>query len=149
MLDIRFSGNRFTWNHGASFETRRAAWLDRALSCVEWRRMFPSAYIRHLSHAHSDHCPVLLELKGRRSQWLGKRPFKFQALHKEFHKWMENDWADEGGLMESLKGFSEKLMAWNMDVFGSIFRGKKRVKNRLEGAMRAMDEAPSMGLFRL
>lgn len=62
---------------------------------------------------------------------------------------MENEWADEGVLMALLMGFSEKLVAWNMDVFGNIFRRKKRVRNRLEGVMKVMDEVPTMGLFKL
>lgn len=50
--------------------------------------------------------------------------------------------------MESLK-FFEKLLAWNIDVFGSIFRKKRQVKKRLEGVMRVLDEAPTVGLIKL
>lgn len=36
-----------------------------------------------------------------------------------------------------------------MDVFGSIFRRKCQVKSRLEGIMKAIDEAPTLGLIKL
>lgn len=65
-------------------------------------------------------------------------------LHAEFASWMEKDWLWEGDLVASLKGLSEKLIAWNRDVFGSIFRRKRRVKSRMEGVMRALDETPAM-----
>lgn len=62
---------------------------------------------------------------------------------------MESELIDERDLITSLRGFSEKLVAWNMDVLGSKFRRKRRVKIRLEGATKAMDEMPSVGLFKL
>lgn len=82
----------------------------------------------------------------------GSLPFKFQAawlLHRDFTRWMESEWTDEGVLTASLKGFSGKLVAWNKDVFGSIFRRKIRAKSRMSGVMKAMDEMPSVSLFKL
>lgn len=62
LLDLGYIGSRYTKNYGTKVETRRAARLDRALCCDIWRRMFPDATVRHLSHSHSAHCPILLEL---------------------------------------------------------------------------------------
>lgn len=53
------------------------------------------AMIRHLSHSHSDDCPVLVEISGLRMRRLGVHPFRFQAAwlwHPEFPKWMEHEW---------------------------------------------------------
>lgn len=66
-MDLGFVGAAHTWNYGVSTETRRSARLDRALCDDSWRRLFPSAIVRHLAHSHSDHCPLLLELAESRS----------------------------------------------------------------------------------
>lgn len=82
----------------------------------------------------------------------GIRPFRFQAallLHSEFNKWMEKEWVREGDLMRSLYRFSEKLSSWNKDTFGCIFERKRRVRRRLEGVLRALDQRPSLGLLKL
>lgn len=79
MIDLGFIGNEYTWRHGTNVETRKAARLNRALSCDVWRRRFSSASVQHLRHAHSDHYPLLVELDGARTARLGERPFKFQA----------------------------------------------------------------------
>lgn len=150
LLDLGFIGNKFTWRHGRSVETRRAARLDRALCCDAWRRLFPSAKVRHLSHSHSDHCPLLLDLSGEKGRRLGTRPFKFQAawlLHSEYQSWMERAWRDEGDLTVSLKRFSEKLNVWNREVFGCIFKRKKEIRSRLERLLRILDAAPTPSLL--
>lgn len=62
---------------------------------------------------------------------------------------MEKEWAWEGDLMGSLRSFLEKLMALNIDVFGSILRRKRRVRSKLEGVMRVMEVSPIVGLLNL
>lgn len=62
---------------------------------------------------------------------------------------MERGWEWNGDLMSSLKGFSEKVVAWNRDVFASILRRKIRVKSRMEGVTKAMDVSPNVGLIKL
>lgn len=152
MLVMEFIGNWYTWNHGANLESRSAVRLGRALCCDAWWTLFPSAIVRHLSHAHSDHCPLLMDLYGLRRRVLGERPFKFQAAwlrHKDFAGWLEKEWVWEENLQAALRCLSGKLLAWNKDVFGNIFRRKHGVKRRLEGVLKVIDEAPTMGLIKL
>lgn len=79
LINLGYSGLAYTWSHGTTMETRRAGRLDRGICDVEWRHKFPSAFVRHLGHAYSDHCPLLLQLRTMDSDRLGKRPFKFQT----------------------------------------------------------------------
>lgn len=67
LIDHGFSGSPFTWSHGVQRETRKSARLDRALCNEEWRRAWPVEVVRHLTHAHLDHCPILLKLDGTKS----------------------------------------------------------------------------------
>lgn len=50
LINLRFIGNQFTWNHNAHVDTRRSARLDRGLCNDEWRRLFSSVVIIHLKH---------------------------------------------------------------------------------------------------
>lgn len=79
MIDLGYIGNQYTWRHGASVERRKTTRLDRAICCDEWRQRFPLASMQNLGHAHSDHCPLLLEKNGVRMALLGEKPSKFQA----------------------------------------------------------------------
>lgn len=78
LIDLGYVGVVFTWSHGESTATRWAARLDRALFDDPWRRLFPTALVRHLTHSHSDHCPLLWELEDGGSGNLGRRTFKFE-----------------------------------------------------------------------
>lgn len=141
LVDLGFSGPIFTWNHGVNLMTRRSARLDRALSDVDWRQLFPEASVRHLPHTHSDHCPVLLRLEESEEPRLGSRPFKFQnawLTHPDFLQWMSREWSCDGNLTSSLKDFSTKLVSWNRVTFGHIFKRKKRNFLRLEGVQRCL-----------
>lgn len=115
MIDLGFVGARFTWNHGTNTTARHLARLDIAIGDDEWRRLFPMVMERHLSHCHSDHCPLLLELVEECSNQLGDRPFCFEAA------WITNtgfvevlkEWKNEMRLPSALKDFVVKLKAWN------------------------------------
>lgn len=147
-----YIGNPFTWHHGTSVETRKAARLDRILCCSEWRLVYPAATVRHLGHAHSEHCPVLMDLLGVEATRLGERPFKFQTtwlLHAEFQSMTEREWAWQRDLMCSLKCLAEKLCSWNKDTFDNVFRCKRRLRKWLEGVVKALDVRASVGLLKL
>lgn len=62
---------------------------------------------------------------------------------------MEKEWEWDGDLMCSLKCFSENVIAWNRDTFGSIFKRKKRVQGHLEAVMREPDVKTTMSLLKL
>lgn len=133
-------------------QNRKAARLDRAVCCDDWRRCFPSASVIHLGHSHSDHCPLLVKMNGARSARLGEHPFKFQAawlLHAEFSKVLESSWAWNGDLLCSTKCLAENLKARNRHTFGNIFMHKRKLERRLEGVVRALDVRPSIGLIKL
>lgn len=128
LIDMGFSGNKSTWNHGVSAATRRFAKLDRGLSSDDWRRSFPMANVNHLLHAYLDYCTELIQLQGNCGARLGNKPFRFQAAwmcHKNFFNWMEKEWKWEGNLTRALKDFAMKLVTWNNDTFGNNFRRKK------------------------
>ncbi|KAH7835169.1 hypothetical protein Vadar_023516 [Vaccinium darrowii] len=75
MVDLGFSGSRFTWTNrrlaGGIIRER----LDRCLANAEWSLAFPEASVKHLARVHSDHCPILLNSDSPLSLALD-RPFR-------------------------------------------------------------------------
>lgn len=77
MLDLGYSGQRFNWKNkrdvGALIQER----IDRFFVDLGWCILYSEARVSHLTRCHSDHCPMLLELKPHGSIGL-PRPFRFQ-----------------------------------------------------------------------
>lgn len=62
--------------------------------------------MKHLQHAHSDHCPLLLQLEDETEVRGQERPFRFHAswmLHGDFKDLAEKEWRCEGNLQKTLK----------------------------------------------
>lgn len=108
--------------------------------------------MKHLQLAHSDHCPLLLQIKEGREPKAGVRPFRFHAswmLHADFKSLVEREWNWEGDLSQTPKSFPEKLQAWNHDTFGNIFRRKKRNQLRVEGVQRSLEKRVTEAMLKL
>lgn len=80
LIDLGYTGQKYTWNHGGEAGSRRSARLDRGMRNEEWRCAFPMEIVRHLPHSYSDHCPLLFCLEPGLGRRLGDRSFKFQAI---------------------------------------------------------------------
>ncbi|KAJ8440990.1 hypothetical protein Cgig2_020019 [Carnegiea gigantea] len=77
LIDLGFSGPKFTWNRGKTMETRKSARLDRGLCNTLWRVRFPKAVVRHLPALNSDHNPLLINTTGFAYISRNERPFRF------------------------------------------------------------------------
>ena len=78
MIDIRFTGPRFTWTNKREVHALIQEIIDRFFVNPSWCLLYPDARIIHLTRCHSDHCLVMLDMLPRTNR--GKvRPFKFQT----------------------------------------------------------------------
>ena len=94
LIDVGFSGPKFTWVRGNSPSSFKGVRLDRAICNMEWRDRFSKASILHLPRICSDHCPLLLSVDEVNGVSLN-RNFKFQAaclIHPGFKDWMKDTW---------------------------------------------------------
>lgn len=79
LMDISFSGSKFTWFCGLNSNTFQGTRLDQGLCNVEWRILFPDAQLSHLPRVQYDHAPLLVNLC-RDSQNQVPKPFRFQMV---------------------------------------------------------------------
>ncbi|KAL8139773.1 hypothetical protein V2J09_005794 [Rumex salicifolius] len=152
LLDMGFSGSKFTWNRGSNPATRTSARLNRGLCNLQWRSLFPQASIRHLATNQSDHSPLLLSFNGFGDICTPKRPFRFQAawmLHLEFQEFLVTHWDNDMPLSTALSNLETNLDSWNKMVFGNLFLQKERLWRRIEGVQHRMATQPCRGLMKL
>ena len=79
MVDMGFSGPRYTWTNKRDFSNLMLERIDRYFINPEWCVMYPNARVTHLPRCHSDHCPVLMEALPPSKVKLN-RPFRFQEF---------------------------------------------------------------------
>uniref|UniRef100_A0A2N9IET1 CCHC-type domain-containing protein n=1 Tax=Fagus sylvatica TaxID=28930 RepID=A0A2N9IET1_FAGSY len=77
LIDLGFCGNSFTWSNKRKGQANIKERLDRAVTNVGWRSLFPRASVRHLPATSSDHNPILVNTMGEASS--GPKPFKFET----------------------------------------------------------------------
>lgn len=79
MIDLGFSGARYTWSNRRLVTNLIQERLDRVFATPEWNELYPKVSIQHLEKVHSDHCLVLLSLHKPPSIYF-PRPFRFQPM---------------------------------------------------------------------
>ncbi|KAL3527196.1 hypothetical protein ACH5RR_011852 [Cinchona calisaya] len=88
--DLGFIGNIFTWFRGRSSRTLVCGILDRACASAEWSQCFPFSEVE-LSFPHkSDHCPIVLHIKGSAVENF-KRGFNVERQRSKMHWFREGD----------------------------------------------------------
>lgn len=76
MVDMGFSGPRYTWTNKRDLNNIILERIYRFFMNPNWCLLYRDAKVKHLPRCHSDHCLVLMETVPTRSINL-PRPFKF------------------------------------------------------------------------
>ncbi|CAN1125969.1 LINE-1 reverse transcriptase homolog [Linum perenne] len=141
LLDINFTGPRFTWFHG---QIRQR--LDRAVCNAEWTVSFPEVVVRHLPRIRSDHRPILIHCPEGLVPHRSIRPFRFVAAwleHDTFSPTLKNAWRHNVPTPAALTTLQSKLRRWNKDIFGNIFQRKKQLVLHLGNLESLNEERPT------
>ncbi|CAL8164318.1 unnamed protein product [Prunus armeniaca] len=140
LIDLGFSGAKFTWCNKRNAEGITWKRLDRGLSNIAWRLLFPEANLSHLPRVNSDHCPIMVRFSSAHLPDKDCVPFRFQAMwftHPEFSEFITKLWqSNNGNAIIKSAGLVSPLVSWNRQVFGCLFRKKRRLLARLEGIQR-------------
>ena len=127
LIDMMFSGNRFTWSNKREGLANIKERLDRAFANDKWRFLFPRATVYHFLASTSDHLPIILFIEGEQKNL--KRPFKFEEAwthDKSSFFVVEKAWSkgQQGTLMykvcRKIKETKEEFKRWNHEWFGNI-----------------------------
>lgn len=95
LVDLGFSGPKFTWVKNSKIANSLKLRLDRFLASTDWKVTFPEAHVKHLPRVLSDHAPLLLSLQTIHMPDPNLKPFRFQAmwtLHPDYGNVLKSSW---------------------------------------------------------
>lgn len=142
LVDLEYNGADYTWRKTSDNNTVLWERLDRALSNVEWRLLYPDALVRHLPNLHSDHNPILISLQTTMIPRNEFKPFRYHAMwttDTTFAPMLKEFWVtNQDCLDHKLVACQRQIQHWNNEQFGNIFKKKRRIISRLEGIGKAL-----------
>ena len=145
MIDIGFSGPRYTWSNRRPLSRLILERIDKVFLNTEWNSLFPEAAVFHLEMTELDHCPVKLCMDNNRTVQFPK-PFRFQPMwlsHPSFPGVVRDAWSSQPTLMQAQSSFTAKANAWNKIEFGNLFHRKRRILARLRGIQENLSFRPN------
>ncbi|KAK7250655.1 hypothetical protein RIF29_33213 [Crotalaria pallida] len=134
LQDIGFKGPPFTWQRGELMVC-----LDRVVANSEWLLAFSQFSMINIPLPSSDHTALWLRLEVNRT--VPRRYFKFLSpwlSHPDFSQQVRLSWQHSSNWTENMDRFTDNISAWNRDIFGNIFKNKRRILNRLDGIYRSL-----------
>ena len=114
MVDLGFSGPRFTWSNHRGVRSLIQERLDRFFVNPDWCTLYPNARVSHLTRVHSDHCLVLLDFE-LGADFKLNRPFKLQSfwLNDLTFPIVRDAWGHTNSLEEVVEKFTKDATDWN------------------------------------
>ncbi|KAH0674028.1 hypothetical protein KY284_025115 [Solanum tuberosum] len=139
LIDLGFSGQKFTWSNSRGIQQRVWKRLDRALVTDAWLEKMPQTTITHLPSVGSDHCPLLMEMNAREDD------------HIKYFKFL-NCWTDQPNFLDivkacwdrnvkgnnmwkfhqKMKRLSNTLSNWSRKEFGDIFAKVREYEEKVK-----------------
>ncbi|KAH9727251.1 hypothetical protein KPL70_008594 [Citrus sinensis] len=145
--NVEFSGPRYTWTRG-NLSKR----LDRAMSNQEWILKFDNYSVTHLPQVESDHRPILVRFERQIFRPRNVKPFRFLAAwitDNRFGDFIQESWQKNIPYSQAASTFTSKVVNWNREIFGNIFKRKKQLLARIGGIQKALESKPLRSLYRL
>ncbi|KAK4706446.1 hypothetical protein R3W88_033995 [Solanum pinnatisectum] len=141
LIDLGFSGQKFTWTNKRGIHHRIWKRLYRALANDAWLEKMPQTTITHLPSVGSDHCPLLMGMKAAKNDHT--RYFKFLNFWTDQFNFLDivkACWERkvEGNNMwrfhQKLKRLSSTLSNWSREEFGDVFNKVKDYEQKVQAA---------------
>ncbi|XP_049399716.1 uncharacterized protein LOC125863741 [Solanum stenotomum] len=150
LIDLGFSGQKFTWSNNRGIQQRVWKRLDRALVNDAWLEKMPQTTITHLPSVGSDHYPLLMEMNAREDDHI--KYFKFLNCWTDQPNFLETvkacwDRNVEGNNMwkfhQKMKRLSNTLSNWSREEFGDIFAKVRDFEEKVKTMEEQLIQDPS------
>jgi hypothetical protein len=141
LIDMGFQGSPFTWKRGDLSQR-----LDRSLINIHWWLRYKDASVLYLPYFKSDDRLLLVQFHRGRQPNRHRRPFRFLAswlTHEDFYRFMTHSWNSSSDWDLKIENLQKALKKWNEDVFGNIFKRKKKMIGEMERLANALTHHPS------
>ncbi|KAL8130357.1 LOW QUALITY PROTEIN: hypothetical protein V2J09_019512 [Rumex salicifolius] len=143
IIDMGFTGQKFTWSRGLNATNLISKRLDRILVDSRARLLWPSACVRHLPKFASDHTPLLLMLQPRLHWNKLRRPFSCVAFSPGVQGVFGLQRKRDLHTAEALSYLRQKLTVWNAETFGNIHKRKTKILEDLDEVQINLGEGAS------
>ncbi|XP_061357778.1 uncharacterized protein LOC133302072 [Gastrolobium bilobum] len=147
LLDVGFSGPKFTWKRGGLQER-----IDRLVVNEAWHLEFPNRSIMHLLFNGSDHRPILIRDDSSADIARGQKPFRFLAAwltDERFGGVVKDCWQNNSAWVPAKTKFQQEASLWHQNCFKRDQRKKYHLQRRLKGIEEQLCRGPSETLDRL
>ncbi|XP_062103902.1 uncharacterized protein LOC133815024 [Humulus lupulus] len=148
LVDVKFSGNFFTWNNKQEGFSRVYAKLDRVMVNDQWLEKFPNDEAIFFPKGDFDHSPCLVIFS---SEFETRKPFRyfnFWSSYTDFFDKLSVSWNEEvtGTLMycliNKLKKLRGVLAKINKDGKGDVFVQDAKKYHKLMEIQGKIKETP-------
>ncbi|XP_031108411.1 uncharacterized protein LOC116012876 [Ipomoea triloba] len=121
LLDMGFSGPKFTWCRSVGNKITQLRRLDRIFWIVRVQMAFPECKAATLPRVYSDHNPVLFIDEAGSPPDINTRPRCFEAMwltRDDYSSiWREAAQSTNNNIVDIIVDLSEKSFPWNRNVF--------------------------------
>ncbi|CAM8920109.1 unnamed protein product [Rhodiola kirilowii] len=142
LFDLGWNGNPYTFSNKRTGDREARVRLDRFVANGCWRRMFPLFSVRHSWANASDHCPIVLDLRGEKRKYR-QDIFRFEIMwmrHDRYAEKFGEIWQEalkEGRAVSSmLESCGRQFKRWNDEEFGNVKRRIERLKKQIQELQR-------------
>jgi hypothetical protein len=144
----------YPWDNKQAGLANVKARLDRALANEEFLQKFEHARVRHICTSESDHCMVLVELRGNlNNTWQGgTKQFWYENVwqtHLDYDRLVMESWQrnqnTQGlqGVVDAFHSLQGELQPWGAREFGSLAKNVRKLQKRLDKLRcRAVSQGP-------
>jgi len=144
LVDLGFSGPKYTWNnrrqHGHNIQVR----LDRAVANGQFTQLFDDVHVENIVTTSSDHFAIMLSISKHnqiRHREVSSYNFRYEAAWSrapDYLETVEKCWADASARPSNLQNtwanlnkMARHLAEWNRKSFGSPHKEIRKLERRL------------------
>ncbi|XP_062118735.1 uncharacterized protein LOC133832402 [Humulus lupulus] len=148
LIDMKFTGNFFTWNNKQEGSSRVYAKLDRVLVNDHWLENFSNAEAIFFPEGDFDHSPCLVTFSSECEIRKPFRYFNFWSSHKDFLNKVSLCWNEEITgtpmfcLISKLKKLRGVLTKLNKEGKGDVFVKDAKTFQKLLGIQGKINDSP-------